>query len=184
MKMKIAVAFAVLFFASLARADSLGLSGPDGTYDMYLPDGSTVTSTQIIPEISNAESYAIVDFTFAEGYGTEVADEQLDGDSGTITFNSPVTDLSFAYSGGSFFEGPCGVSVQAQGSGPAAGNGFCEGPVSFFGWNSGYSLPGGITSMSYTVDTPAVAPEPSSLLLSGIGLALFWLFAKLKQESD
>jgi hypothetical protein len=62
-----------------------------------------------------------------------------------------------------------------------SGETFIAGPVTSFSWDTigTYSGPAGIVSLT----DPALGnvPEPSSLLLSGVGLAaLLYLFGKLK----
>jgi hypothetical protein len=175
-KSKLALAFAILgLFASItpAHADTLIIQ-PD--YELIVPDGSTVTSVNIVvpPGLDAPESYALVDFTFAFGYGTVQANADADGDVGSVVFTNPVSDLSFEYSGGSIFNasifGEDGLLLNsftqfAPAATAADGNASFAGPVTSITWGSGYGNPGGILSMSYTP-----VAEPSALLLVGLGL--------------
>jgi hypothetical protein len=168
MKMKLAVVFAVLFFASISRADSF----TDANGTIYYPDGSTITSYNYY--ISDAENgfsgSSVIGFVFADGSGSAfnllpVQDQQ----SGGIWFNSPVTDLSVAWTGEIYmnFVGPSGEieSFNLGDAGMLSGETFISGPVTSISWDTGsYSRPAGIDSMSYTV------PEPKSLLLLSFGL--------------
>jgi hypothetical protein len=165
MKTKLAVAFAVLFFASGVRADSVQTDGGLA----YIPDGSTITSVLDVP---NEIPYTtIVSFTFADGYGSVL--KELDS-AGDIYFTTPVSCLSFEGFGqfwvsdnlGDQFTNPMltfggYADVIETFSGPG---------ITSIGW---YVVDtGGLESMTYTLDStgPPSVPEPSSLLLSGMGL--------------
>jgi PEP-CTERM motif len=187
-KSKLALAVAILsLFASImpAHADTLTIQ-PD--YELIIPDGSTVTSVSLVvpPGLDAPESYALVDFTFAFGYGTVQANADADGDVGIIVFTNPVSDLSFEYSGGSIFYasifGEDGVLLNsftqfAPAATAAEGNASFAGPVTSITWGSGYGIPGGVLSMSYTA-----VPEPGALLLVGLGL-IFLSGLSLKNRS-
>jgi hypothetical protein len=194
MKVKLALAFAALLFATLAHADSL----TDGNGTIYYPNGSTITSYTYVPSTA-ANGFlgeSVIDFQFAGGYG--VANNFLpadDEESGSITFTSPFSDLLVGWAGDIYmnFVGPngeigsvCdGVAVAPGACGPDAsgelsGMTFITGPVSSISWDtlSNYNGAAGITSLT---DPVQGVPEPSSLLLSGISLAaLLGLFGKLK----
>ena len=167
MKMKLAVAFAVLLFASLAQADQIDTS----TGVITIPDGSTVTSVTFIPYPDGEEwgNTSQVDYTFAGGTG-EAEGNSLLGYWGTINFDSPVSDVSFDWFDSASFEASDNVG-DTYGA-PCEG---CSGVGSFPGtgvtqinWQAADEV-GGITSLS-TQNSQSV-PEPSSLLLSGIALA-------------
>jgi hypothetical protein len=155
-----------------AHADTL-LIQPD--YELRIPDGSTITSVNIVvpPGLDAPESYALVDFTFAGGYGTDTAFADADGNTGNIIFTSPAVDLTFEFVGGSAFYasvfgengliGNVGFSAETT----ASGNASFTVPVTSINWTSGYGSGGGINSMSYTV-----VPEPGTPLLVGLGLIL------------
>jgi hypothetical protein len=187
MKVKLAVAIAALFFATLAHADSI--STPDGT--LVIPDGSVITGTFVIPagEFGPAPAYG-VDFQFQDGSGVAYG-EGNDGDVGSLTFTVPVTFLSVTW----IATGPADLSV----GGTVAGGGYIStdcscttgplvetfsGSITSLSWGNYYGY-SGIESMSYIEDPPVNAPEPSSFPLSVIGLAALLLVArKLPQAAN
>jgi hypothetical protein len=170
MKMKLALALAVLFFASFAHADSV--STPDGT--LVIPAGAVVTSIGISPTVQSQYGWAVyqVNFDFADGTGFTVGDN-ADGYGGKLDFTTPVSDVSFDWfgfqfeaqdsAGDNFFPnydpGPLSPAVEDF---PGSG-------ITYLTWYSAEAT-GGITYIDPNADSQTV-PEPSSLLLSGIGLA-------------
>lgn len=97
MKVRLAAAFAVVLFATLARADSINT--PTGT--LIIPDGSTETAFGIAPpptpqieEIFGDQYY--VDYSFADGTG-ETAGNYLASYSGQVNFSSPVSNVTFSW---------------------------------------------------------------------------------------
>jgi hypothetical protein len=175
MKMKLAVALAVLFFVSQIHADTFS----SGNGNITIPDGSTITSETVIqdpdgPEWGNA---TLVNYSFADGTGTAEGNSQL-GYWGTIDFSSPVSDVSFNFIDASVF-----IATDNVGDIFGSAEGQEEGTVSFPGpeitqinWQGGDEV-GGITSLDSTPDSQSV-PEPSSLMLSGIGLAALIALAR------
>lgn len=162
MKMKLAIALAVLFFASQAHADSGPAQIDDG---IYIPAGSTVTSNTFYSESDEW----IVDFSFAGGTGSAWGNGD-EGFAGNLLFTTPVEDVTFSWVGEPFtatdnigddfitYDGPTGTTT-------------FDGPgITEIRWTSGDLSAGGITSIDPASDSQSV-PEPSSLLLSGIGLA-------------
>jgi hypothetical protein len=189
MRVKLAVAFAVLLFASQAHADEVQTAvGP-----VYIPTGSTITLEQSIPDPWGPElgpglpsplPAVLLDFTFADGSG-KIITAGVNGELGSIDFMTPVADLSLNWDGpdnyapwfadnvgDSFFSHPnYGTSGTLDWSGPG---------ILFVNFGSGNG-DAGIDSMTYTLDSadPPNVPEPSALLLSGIGLAAL-IVLKLK----
>jgi len=178
MKMILAVAFAVLFCATLARADSSQI-----TVDV------TATGCPQCPEqyapVNLQAQFTVEQMTgtfFDSGFAytfTGTVDEVV-AISGTLNGNA-MTLAAAPYGDGSW------LYQDGNGAFQLGTVYFNDGPYS--GWleNDGYSLleGGGVGSGNTGIewsalDPPANAPEPSSLLLSGIGLGLFCLFAKLK----
>jgi hypothetical protein len=179
MKLKLAVALAVVFFASQAHADEV--QTPVGP--VYIPNGSTITLEQSIPDpwgetagpgLPSAIPAVLLQFTFADGSG-QITTAGIYGELGFIDFTTPVADLSLNWDGNDSYAfwiadniGDCfcnpnngGISGTVNWSGP--------GIYSFqFGSGDGDA---GIDSMTYALDGPASVPEPSTLLLSGMGLA-------------
>ncbi|HWO28751.1 MAG TPA: PEP-CTERM sorting domain-containing protein [Candidatus Acidoferrum sp.] len=164
MKLKLAVAFAVLVFASLAHADSI--STPDGT--LIIPAGATVISVGIDTSVATCclEPAYIVNFNFADGTGFTVGDND-DGYGGRLVFTAPVSDISFDWFGAPFgAQDSAGDDFfSAGGSGTES---FPGSDIAYLTWYSADTA-GGITSIDPNSDSQSV-PEPSSLLLSGMGL--------------
>jgi hypothetical protein len=190
--MKLAVALAVLFFASAVRADTLTLCTPtetgcDISY-LAIPDGSTITSETFIPPGGSATGLWIVDYSFADGTGSASGDAN-DAEYGAILFTLPVSSVTFGWFGGHVF------TVQAIGGGSFVscsneedGCGSDSGVQTLNGnditgltWASYDPGIGGISSLAYTSD-PVGAPEPPAytMLIAGIFglLALFRLARK------
>jgi hypothetical protein len=175
MKVKLALAFAVLLFASIARADSI----PTVSGVVDIPDGSLITSVVTNPNIEDGQS--IVSFTFADGTGTETA-EGVYAEWGSITFTTPVANLSFVWNGGPYeggadydFQVGDNVGDNSVFTSVLTGTAAFAGPgITSLSWGAPSNMsPTGISSMIYTLDSPETpsVPEPSSLLLSAVGLA-------------
>jgi len=159
MKIKLAVAFAVLLFATLARADAVNVDG----ILLVIPDGSTVTSVTTSEPPSGFD--VEVDYSFAEGFGSTefLSNNGAPASIGEVVFTGNVSNLVVYIFGadfevnGLYFNFGGGVQTDST---PIVG--------ADIEWQTD-DIEAGITSMSYTVD--ANVPEPSSLLLSGMGLA-------------
>jgi len=174
MKVKLAVAFAVLLFATLARADQIDTS----TGPITIPSGSTVTAIDFIPIPHGLEwgNTSLVSYSFSDGTGESEGNSLL-GYTGTIDFTTPVSDVSFAWLGVTLFTADDNVgdsyicdTICTSGTGAFPGTGITE-----ITWQAGDEV-GGITSLAFTLDAsdppdPPSVPEPSSLLLSCMGLA-------------
>jgi hypothetical protein len=190
MKIKLVVAFVVLLFASLAQADTLLLYEPSDPTVLVsviaIPDGSAITSESFIPPGGSAIGLWIVDYSFADGTGFAQGDTN-DDVFGAITFTLPVSSVTFGWLGDIFaVEASDGESFAAcpnfyQGCGINSGvQTFAGNDITGLTWAGNDPGYGGISSLAYTLK-PVNALEPSSLLLSAIGIAaLFFLFTKLK----
>lgn len=172
MKMKLAVAFAVLLFAGTVHADEIFT----GTGELTIPDGSTVTSILFIPYPDGIEwnnAYQVT-FTMPDMTGT-VEGNSLLGYWATLDFAVPASDISFDWLASSVFYATDNLGdIVGNGCEGCTGTGFFAGPgITQIYWQAG-DEEGGIESISYTLDPtdpPQSAPEPSSLLLAGMGLA-------------
>ena len=158
MRAKLAVAFAVLLFASVVRADQVSVDG----IPLIIPDGSTVTSTSIgsTGSVPPAPTFT-VDYSFADGTGfSEFIGGGGGGDTGEISFTNPVSSVEISFFGSEFEVN--GLFFNYNPGAPPTDSATLVGPITYISWQTGDVL-AGITS--FTV------PEPSSLLLSGMGLA-------------
>jgi PEP-CTERM motif len=163
MKLKLALAFALLLAASVARADSVSTTyGP-----VYIPDGSVVTSI-VYSDIDWLQ--ATVSFSFSDGIGV-VENQQMFGMVGWIDFTTPVSNLSFNWYGPNFDD----LGYDAPDSGTMS----FAGPLSYLGWASdNYGSGSGIDSMTYMLDAtdpPASVPEPPTVAMLLLGLAAIGL---------
>ena len=87
--MKFAIACAVLFFATVVRADTLTTVNGTTVY----PDGSVITSeTIVVPTFDNGfQGYTEIQFQFQGGSGFALSDfEDARGEFGLIAFTEPV----------------------------------------------------------------------------------------------
>jgi hypothetical protein len=183
MKIALAAALAVLFFASPTRADNI--STPNGV--LVIPDGSTVTSEFIVPCCAFGPSNAYgVDFQFQDGTGIAYG-ESNDGDVGTLTFTIPVSALSVTWiatgpaslgiSGGTYANGGY-ISTDCQcTTGPVVET--FSGSIVSLAWVNYYGY-SGIESMTYTEDTPVNTPELSTW--SGLAAGMMLVFVLVHKE--
>lgn len=167
MKLKLAVVFAVLFFASAAQADSV----TDGYGNVLIvPAGSTLTSEYEAP-VFGMPNGLVASFTLNDGSGTAEG-QFMQGDGGEILFSEPVLDLTLTWIStgpGSVWTNTGGVGTYPGFVGTTLETSSFPGSVTYIEWTNyfGYS---GIESLSYTVD-PVNTPEPPTFLVSGLGLA-------------
>jgi len=160
MKFKLAVAFAVLSFASVVHADDVFY---DGSW-WIVPSGSTLLGVTNSTNI--AGPYSTLEYSFADGIGYEVSSSYF-GYSGAVDFTISVTDLTFGWDGGGdpFFSASDNAgdsfydAIDQSGSETFTGT-----DISQVLWSG--PLFGGITSLTYTEDVV----EPSTLPLLGLGL--------------
>ena len=177
--LSLALAVLVLGISSLARADTI--VNPDGNGELIIPDGSLITDMYFTPPGSTLTGFYTIDWTFADGYGTEW-DDYNDGGFGSITFTTPVSDLVIQYvSRGQFFTlgypyfncfdetGGCNGILDLAGPG-----------ITGFSWGGSNGF-AGISSMTYTVDAIAT-PEPGSLVFLGLGLLALVGFSRRKNS--
>jgi hypothetical protein len=183
MKMKLAVAFAVLFFATLAHADSqqitVDISGTNCGCGILGPTTPISYSAQLTVEpVFGTWFFAGQAFFFTGSVDEVIAlTGEVNGFPMTLS-QAPLGDGSWIQTadGG---PGVAGDAPYSLGTIYFTVDGIpsllMQDGVSFI---EGF---GGSDAVSYVaVAASNNVPEPSSLLLSVIGLALFCLFAKLK----
>jgi len=149
---------------------------------LYFPDGATVTSVGAV--YLDGQFNEQLDYSFGDGTGV-TDDPVVDSEVGSISFSTPVTSVTFGFTSDSepfnvTVYGPSGVPFETfsdAGSGTGAFSGVesltFDTDVTRIFWilGTGDTGFGGITSLSYTEAPPAVStPEPTSILLVGIGL--------------
>jgi hypothetical protein len=159
---KLAVALAVLFFASQAHADSV----PSGAGPLYIPSGnSTVTSMGVDPNCGGGDAGTcyIVYYSFSGGTSDTIGNE-AEGYGGTIDFSGSVSDVECSWAGYPFIATDnVGDDYQNCGADGFAGTATSLGPgITELQWQSG-DIPGGITALDPKSDSQSV-PEPSTWL--------------------
>lgn len=162
---------AVFLFVPASKADTIVEPNNDGT--LIIPDGSVITDMYLVPD-QPYQTYG-VDFTFADGYGSEDGNYE-EGDAGSINFTTPVSDLvvSLVVPDTEFYifasTSPNGASSTEYNCTPIGttcygGELSFPGPnISYLSWQNGGGGYSGISSMSYTT------PEPRTIVLLVGGL--------------
>ncbi len=184
MKVKLAVAFAVLLFATLARADSTPVT-VDITAINCLCGFPATTPINLQAQLTVEQVTGTFFYPGEAFFFTGTVDE-VTAITGTVN-GFAMTFLQPPVGDGSWVEAP-GFDYFSTG---AYGLGYiyfsADGiPSWMFNDVTNYleGFDGDNTVVYSAVDpAPAGAPEPPSLLLSGIGLALLCLFAKLKMRA-
>jgi hypothetical protein len=194
MKLTLALA-ALLLAASVAGADQINTAqGP-----VYIPNGSSITIEQSIPDpwgesagpgLPSGLPATLLDFIFADGYG-QIITAGIYGELGSINFITPVAGLSLGYdSDGTDFwvmdnlEDLYGYPDSSGGIGTANWSGPGILAVNF-GSGDGSA---GIDSMTYSLDGPHSVPEPPTVAMLLLGLAvigvafLLYLFVRIIVE--
>lgn len=114
-----------------------------------------------------------MNYSFLGGTGDTEGNSLL-GFDGAIDFTSPISDVSFSWLGVTLFTASdnVGDSFVCDTSCLAGTEAFQGTGITEISWQGG-DEEGGISSMTFTADAtdPPGVPEPSSLLLSGMGLA-------------
>jgi hypothetical protein len=167
----LALAFLSFLLAPRSHADTFPTPNGDGTF--VIPDGSVITDEFFTPPGTTLTGFYTVDWTFADGSGTERTDSN-DGGWGSITFTTPVSDLVFDWVGGGIFVANAddGEAFSCYSCGQDSGVATFTGPDITSITFQGFSGIGGIDSMTYTLDGPgAPVPEPGALLLLCVGLS-------------
>jgi hypothetical protein len=177
MKLKLAVAFAVLLFATLARADSTPVT-VDITATNCLCGNPSTTPINLSAQLT-VEQVTGTFFNPGEAYAFTGTVDEIVALTGTVN-GFAMSLVQAPYGDGSWISAP-GYSSYTGQPDPGA-PGFLLGYIYFsadgipswmFNDVTNY-LEGfdGSNTITYTAtDPPANAPEPSALLLSGIGLA-------------
>lgn len=117
---------------------------------------------------------SVVSFSFADGTGM-AEDQGPAGAIGSINFTTPVSGLSFDWYAPGYWRSSDNLgdaNFTPNGYNASAGTVDFAGPgIASVEWAAADNVGlEGIKSMTYTLDSADPAPEPSSLLLSGIGL--------------
>jgi hypothetical protein len=175
MKVKLGVAFVVLLFATLARADSTPI-----TVDVTATaPGIDLSAVFTVEQVTGAFWDSGQQFLFT---GTEY---EVIGISGTLNGGAMTLDVP-----------PQGIGSWMNGDNGQFNLGSvyftANGSFSLLEWDQANNLleiadangdgygSNNIIQWSAVDPPPAGVPEPSSLLLSGLGVALLCLFGKLK----
>jgi hypothetical protein len=165
MNLKLAVAFGALLFAGTARADSTWvytytgneLNGCQCSIDGSFTTTAPISSSQIEPISVQSYSFTVAGFTFNpfDSTGGISVSTEANGDIATwlVSLDAGNFVNLFSTSDGTTQNFDSETDVYGYGSGP-------------FDEDYRYNDPG-----TWTVADPQSMPEPSSLLLSAMGLA-------------
>jgi len=168
--------FLILFLLATVTTSADVYQSPSGVGSCTIPDDSTLTSITVTPnsnQLWNPSTSCAYSFSGGTGWTLAVG---TDLEYGEVTFDEPVSDVSYNFDYSYWFISPGTITYLPQNPN---GEGFIAGPVSSIFWMSpandslNYN---GIISLSFGPDLPAdsvlTVPESSTSILLLIGVIL------------